>query len=278
MRVRRWILAGLVAGAIVSMPLDAAADGGAYIELDRTHYLTGSLATGTGYVSIPRKHQDLLEHGPFYVYVVPPRGWIEPDRPLPDGVIRVGTATIEHDQGKAFEIRVAFTVPDVVVGEYYSVQVCNDPCTIAGFRETISGTISIVQTDREAELLNEQQELNGRFWSVRKQLRKASRTLEELGVAPGAADDRIAELTSEIERLERALAASEQSRATGPPETATDDRPLVNAWALVTIAVALIGALLAVALAIVFSRRTPTIVVPDTIEELDEIEPQIAVR
>ncbi|MCI0636811.1 MAG: hypothetical protein L0206_23280 [Actinobacteria bacterium] len=276
--MRRGILAGLVVGAIVSIPLDAAADGGAYIEFDRTHYLPGTLATGSGYVSVPRKHQDRLELGPFFVYVVPPRGWIEPNRPLPDGVIRVGTATIEHDEAKTFEVRVAFTVPDVVLGDYYSVQVCNDPCTITGFRETLSGTISIVQTEREARLLNEQQELYGRYWGVRQKLRKATRTLDEVGVPPGEGDERITELTSEIERLERRLAAFGRSSAAGPPETVGDDQPLVDGWALVAIALALIVALLAVALAIVFSRRTPTVVVPDTIEELDEVEPQVAVR
>jgi hypothetical protein len=276
--MRRGILAGLVAGVIVCTPLDAAADGGAYIELDRTHYLPGSLATGTGYVSIPRKHQDLLERGPFYVYVVPPRGWIEPNRPLPEGVIRVGTATIEHDEAKTFEVRVVFAVPDVVLGDYYSVQVCNDPCTITGFRETLSGTISIVQTKREAELLNKQQELSGRNWSLRKELRKATRTLEELGVGPGEADGRMTELISEIERLEREVAASEGSGRTGSTTTVIDDRPLVNAWALVAIVGALIVALLAVALAALFSRRTPRIVVPDTIEELDEVELQVVVR
>ncbi|MGH2635045.1 MAG: hypothetical protein ACRDHU_02710 [Actinomycetota bacterium] len=272
---------GLVLGTLLAWPLEAGADGGAYIQFDETHYLPGDSAAGEGYVSIPENQQGLLERGPFAVYVVPPNAWIEEGEPLPGGVIRVGTATIEHEKGTEFEIRVTFTVPDVP-GDYYNVQVCNEPCTTAGFRETLSGTISIVQTEREALLLNEQQELYGRNWGLRHELRKARRALEELeSNVPGG--ERVAELNAEVDRLQRELdAATEspiQTNAVIPVVPASDDRPLVEAWALVAIAMAMLVGLVSIVLAIVFSRRaTPRFVVPDTIAELDEQSEELAPR
>lgn len=274
MRARRSIVVVLVLGALLAWPVQATADGGAYIEFDETHYLPGDPASGTGYVAIPESRQGLLEHGPFSVYVVPPNAWIQAGEPLPDGAIRVGTATIEPERGTAFEIRVTFTVPQVP-GDYYNVQICNEPCTITGFREPLSGSISIVGTEREAQLLNEQQELYGQYWSVRHQLRKARRAIEELGGnTPGG--ERVAQLNAEVDRLRRQL-----EEATAPPiETnapvlvvpASSDRPLIDAWALVTIAIALLIALTSVALGVVFSRRhVAKLVVPDTIAELDEL-------
>jgi hypothetical protein len=270
MRARRSIVVGFVLGALVAIPLEAAADGGAYIQFDETHYLPGDTATGTGYVAIPKNHQDVLGQGPFFVYVVPPNAWIEEGKPLPNDVIRVGTAAIEREQGKAFEIRTTFTVPDVP-GDYYTVQLCNAPCTIAGFREVLTGSLSIVQTGREAQLLNEQQELYGKYYGVRHKLRKATRAIEELETQLADARGSATELSLEVDRLRLAEAPSTPAIADPSARAASDDRPLVEAWALVTIAIALLVALVSVALAIVFSRRrVPRLVVPDTIAELDE--------
>jgi hypothetical protein len=267
----------MVVGAIIVAPLEAVADGGAYIQFDETHYRPGSPAVGTGYVWIPLNRQDLLERGPFYVYLVPRDTWIVEGRPLPDGVIRVGTASIEPERGsRSFEVRTKFTVPDVP-GAYYGIQLCNEPCTISGFREALSGEISIVQTEREAQLLNEQQELWGKVWSFRHKFRKAERANEELEamVADGRAS--VTELSFEVNHLQHELAAASPSpgfSAVLPP--GEEDRPLVEAWALVAVVGALIVALLAVAVAAVFARRSePRIVVPDTIEELVGEDPEL---
>lgn len=274
MRARRSIVVASMLGALLAWPTEAGADGGAYIEFEETHYLPGDSATGTGYVAIPENQWDLLERGPFSVYVVPPDAWIEAGEPLPDGVIRVGTATIEPERGTTFEIRMTFAVP-TVPGDYYNVQVCNQPCTITGFREPLSGSISIVETEREAQLLNEQQQLYGQFLSARHQLRKARRALEELQAnTPGGA--RVGELNAEVDRLERELEAMTRSSietgaVTSVVSGSETRRPLVDAWALIAIAVALLVALTSVALGVVFSRRhVPRFVVPDTIAELDE--------
>jgi hypothetical protein len=271
MRVRRGLIVGFVLGATLALPLEASADGGAYFEMDRTHYVVGGPASGIGYVSIPMPHQDLLERGPFYVYVVPGRSWIQEGRPLPSGAIRVGTATIERESGTTFAIGMSFTVPQVP-GDYYNIQMCNDPCTVAGFQEPLSAYVSIVQTEREAELLNELDQMSRKFWGMRHQAKKAEKLNEELTTSYDLSRGSVVELSAEISRLERELEAARAGGAA--PATSPDvgsDRPLVEAWALVALGLAVLVAFTAIGLALVFSRRAqPSIVVPDTIAELEE--------
>ena len=277
MRARRWIVVGFVLGACLALPLEAAADGGAFIEFrggsgsgaGGTHFLPGDPASGLSYVSVPERWQGLLDRGPFYVYVVS-RGWIREGRPLPAGAIRVGTATIEHDFRTTFAIKMSFVVPDVP-GDYYNIQICNDPCTVSGFRETLTGSMSIVQTTREAQLLNQQQKLWGENWSLERQVRKANKANGELTAGLEQSNRSNIELTAEIGRLESALDDATDVAPTTGTAQADADRPLVEAWALLAIVVALLVALVSVALGLIFSRRhAARIVMPDTIAELDE--------
>ena len=267
MRTFRTALAAIAAATIVAVPAPALADGGAYIDMDRTHYLPGQTAVGIGYVSIPEPRQDLVERGPFYVYVVPPTAWIRRGSPLPDGVIRVGTASIERERGTTFEVRVAFTVPDVP-GDYYTVQLCNDPCVVSGFREPLTATVSIVQTEREAQLLNERDVLARRNWALQRRARKAEKANVELQTALDASRREILALSSEPDR-----SRPERDAASLAGSTA-EDRPLVDAWAMFGLGIAVIVAALAFALAVLFARRSrvPRLVVPDTIEELEREE------
>jgi hypothetical protein len=277
MRARRWITVGFVLGACLALPIEAAADGGAFIEFrggsgsgaGGTHFLPGDVATGTGYVFVPERWQDLLDRGPFYVYVVT-EGFIREGRPLPQGAMRVGTATIEHDSRTSFLVRMSFQVPDVP-GDYYNIQICNDPCTISGFREPLTGSMSIVQTSREAQLLNQQQKLWGENWSLERQLRKANKANGELTAGLEQSNRSNIELTAEIGRLEGALDDATDADPAASASQVDAGRPLVEAWALVAIVVALLVAFASVALGLIFSRRDAAkIVVPDTIAELDE--------
>ena len=99
MRRRRWIGVAVLVGATLAGVPVAWADGGAYLDLDRTHYLPGQTARFEGYVSIPRAKQDLIERGPFYVFVVPPRTAVTEGRPIPAAAVRAGTVSIERDRG-----------------------------------------------------------------------------------------------------------------------------------------------------------------------------------
>ena len=70
MRRRRWIGAAMLVGATFGGPSVAWADGGAYLDLDRTHYLPGQTAHAEGVRVRPRAKQHLFERGPFYLFVV----------------------------------------------------------------------------------------------------------------------------------------------------------------------------------------------------------------
>ena len=243
MRRRGWIGVAVLVGATFAGAPIARADGGAYLDLDRTHYLPGQTAWFEGYVSIPRAKSDLIERGPFYVFVVPPRTAVTEGRPIPAEAVRAGTASIERDRGSVFELHGSFVVPELA-GRSYGLSVCNDPCTISGFREPLTGTISIVATAREGELLTEVSRLNGRNWSLRRQVRKAERANRELRTQLAIAVAEQTQMATAIRDLESAAA-----RAPRPPT----DRPLLPAWSPVLLGVGLLG--LALAIVVRHKRR-----------------------
>jgi hypothetical protein len=241
MRSRRWIGAAMLVGATLAGPSVAWADGGAYLDLDRTHYLPGQTARAEGYVSIPRAKQALVERGPFYVFVVPERTAVREGRPIPAGAVRVGTVSIERERGTTFELRSSFVVPELA-GDLYWLYVCNDPCTISGFREPLTGAISIVATAREGKLLNQVDLLDRQAWNLRRQVRKAERADEELRAQLGVAEVARSELAIRLREFETAAAAR---------VTPSGRRPLVSTWEALTLA----GALFASALALVVRRE-----------------------
>lgn len=261
MRAFRWLTVSTMVGALLAMPVAAGADGGSYIELDRTHYLPGETAVGIAYVFVPERKQVLFERGPFYAFLAPNADTIREDRPLPDGVIRVGTFSIEHERGKSFELRVSFTVPDLP-GAFYSIAFCNDPCTISGFREPLSGVVSIVRTAREGHLLTEQSRLDSRIFALRHQLRKAEHAGEELRAELFASEAERRRLSSELSRLEDDLTTRAAS---------SERRSVIDGW--VAGGLALLLALLSLACAFaIWRRRLAKFVVPDTIEELEHAD------
>ena len=252
MRRRRWIGAVMLVGATLGGPSVAWADGGAYLDLDRTHYLPGQTARAEGYVSIPRAKQGLVERGPFYVFVVPGRTAVTERRPIPADAVRVGTVSIERERGTTFELRSSFVVPELA-GDSYGLYVCNDPCTISGFREPLTGTISIVATAREGELLTEVSRLNGRMWSLRRQVRKAERANIELRTQLGVA---------EVARSELAIQVRELDSDAGLAPRPTAERPLVTQLSAVIVAAGLLGLALAIVLR---RRRRLELAVPDPV-------------
>ena len=251
MRRRRWIGAAVLVGATFAGTPVAWADGGAYLDLDRTHYLPGQTARVEGYVSIPRAKQDLIERGPFYVFVVPPRTAVIEGRPIPAEAVRAGTVSIERDRRSIFELVGSFVVPELA-GRSFGLAVCNDPCTIAGFREPLTGFISIVATAREGELLTEVSRLNDQAWSLRRQVRKAERATLEVR------DQLVA---AEVARSELAIRVRELEANAETPEL-TVRRPLVPAWSAVIVGLGLLG--LAFALLLRRKRHLEPIV-PDSI-------------
>jgi uncharacterized coiled-coil protein SlyX len=223
MRACRVIVIATVVGAVLLSPVAARADGGAYIELDRTHYLPGETATGEAYVYLQKQHQELLDRGPFYAFLLTDGANVRQGRPIPAGAIRLGTFAVEKSRPKWFELKVSFVVPDLA-GDFYSIAVCNDPCTIWGFKEALSGLISIVQTAREGALLTQRQRLLARIYTVRRHQKKTERALAELNGQLAAGDRVRSAMASQMSLMEDRLAAA-TAAASKPDRT---PRPLLS--------------------------------------------------
>lgn len=237
---RRFLAAALAASALLVTPTDATANGGAYLEFDQTHYLPGDAGVATTYVSVPRKKEHLFDRGPFYLFAVPNGMSLVEGRPVPRGSIRLGAFTVEEEKNDYYELRAEFTAPHVGSG-YYSMGLCNDPCTIAGFRESLFGSVSIVATRREAELLTKTERLGNRLFGVRREARRAERRLEavegelDAQLTFGASErDRMA---AEIERLQTQLVAARE-RAAAPLGRVPFDPWVVGAILVVTLGAA----------------------------------------
>jgi hypothetical protein len=251
MRRGRWIGAAMLVGATLGGPSVAWADGGAYLDLDRTHYLPGQTAHAEGYVYVPRAKQHLFERGPFYLYVTQERNPLIEGRPIPERAVRVGTVSIDRERGTEFELSASFVVPQLD-GESYALAVCNEPCTISGFRESLTGTISIIATPREGELLNQVDLLKRQAWNLRRRVRTSERADEELRAQLGLAEVGRSELAIRVRELEAAAARA----------TPSGRRPSVSTWVALTLA----GGLFALALALVVRRgRRLGPAVPDPI-------------
>jgi hypothetical protein len=181
-----------------------------------------------------------LERGPFYLFAVPEGVTVVEGRPIPSEAVRVATISIERERRTSVELQATFVVPELA-SRFYTLAVCNDPCTISGFREPLTGPISIVATTREGELLTEVDRLNGRVWSLNRQVRKAERLDEERRAQLGAAEVARSELAIRVRELEAAAARTTRSAR----------RPLISAWATLILA----GGLFASALALRVRRR-----------------------
>lgn len=246
MRASRW-LSLVAAGGVLLLPGPALANGGAYISLDGTHFLPGETVTAEAYVSVPRARQGLLDRGPFHAYVIPVDVAIREGRPIPAEAVDVGTFSVERTRGTSFELEAEFTTPELP-SAFYTVAMCNDPCTISGFREPLTGSISIVATAREGELLTDQSRLQSRMWNLRHEARKTERRLEEFETALAQSHEDTSTLSATVTDLRADLAV-----ATTPPDVApaTRERPLIDGWAAALVA----SAFLLLAAALLVRRR-----------------------
>jgi hypothetical protein len=250
MRRLRWLAALTIATAPLALGSPALADGGAYFQLDRTYYPAGAVAKVETYVFVPANQQDVFDRGPFYAYLLPNGAWLTEGRPLPREAVRIGMFAVEPTGRRTFELSGSFAVPSLPTGTY-GLQLCNDPCTIAGFREPLTGLLTVAATQTEADLLRTTSKLEWRAASLRRQVAKLQRTRDELEGTLGAA-------VVDRDAARADLAVLRSSLATAPPSStpsADANRPLVDAWGLVAVAGGLLVTLASVALAIVFSRR-----------------------
>ncbi|MET0800655.1 MAG: hypothetical protein ABWZ53_05760 [Actinomycetota bacterium] len=239
MRARIQVLSTITT-VVITMTVFAAssasANGGAYVEFDGTHHLPGEMVTATVYVAIPKSKMGLLDRGPFYAYVLPPGTAIDAERGLPAGAIGVGTWTVEQEKQQT-ELTVTFTVPETE-GDYYSFGLCNDPCTVNGFGEPVSGVLSVVATAREAALLGDvgrlHSQLAGLKRDIRKQAKGADQQIASASAAVEASEAARRTLTEQVSALEGRVRAA---------DAAVEDasRPFADPWFAAAAAVGLVA-------------------------------------
>jgi hypothetical protein len=240
MRGRRRFLVTAIAGALLlAAPTDAIANGGSYLEFDQTHYLPGDAGVATTYVSVPRGKTGLFDRGPFYLFAIP-EGMLREGRPIPASAIRLGTFTVEKEKGSSYELRAEFTAPEITSGSYF-MGLCDDPCTTAGFREPLFGSISIVATRREGELLTQLGTLQGKLFGVKLEARagrRLERVRDELATQLrfGASEREL--MSARIEQLETKLAAAQEAE---PSSRTPFDPWVVGAILLVTLVAAVLA-------------------------------------
>jgi hypothetical protein len=242
-RTATLVIALLVATTFT--PPSASADGGAYLEFDRTYYLPGEMARVEAYVRVPRRKLFLFDRGPFLMFAVPKGSSLVEGRPIPAGAVRLATLEIDRE-GRDQELSARFPVPDLGWG-YHQVEVCNDPCTLAGFREPLTGGFSVVATARERTLIRENGRLTSRAFLLRRQVRRAERRIDDLQqqIEWGSSDR--GRLAAKIDRLERTLAATRAELADGSA------RPASDPWRIIGLAlIAILGA------AVVLRVRRPS--------------------
>jgi hypothetical protein len=234
-------LTTMIGGLVLVSPSGAAANGGAYLEFDRTYYVAGDEGHGVTYVSLPARKQHLLEEGPFHVFALPRGVSLREGHPIPPTAIRLGTVAVIEEDG-SYELETDFVVPDLDPG-WYEIGVCDDPCTISGFREPLGGSLSIVETRREAQLLTANDRLRGQLFGARREVRRADRRLaqaqDELETQLAFGSEERTELAAEIDRLETQL-ASARSRNAETGRTPFDPW-VVGAILLVTLAIAVLA-------------------------------------
>jgi hypothetical protein len=260
MRALAWAVAASLAGGVLGIATPANADGGAYFQLDRTYYPVGEAASVETYVAVPERQRDVFDRGPFFAYLIPDGEFLYEREPLPRGAVRVGTFTVEDLGRGAFELRTTFEVPELDSG-MYNLQLCNDPCTVAGFREPLTGLLTVAGTQAEAKLLGERDALRWRVAGMRHQLGKLKRANEELETRLDAAVLERDAIRADLAGMQAAPAVVVSASAV-PPDGV--DRPLVDAWALVALVGALLAAVVSVALGIVLSRRAGSAPAPGT--------------
>jgi hypothetical protein len=226
----------------------AAANGGAYLGFDETYYAPGAEVSVEAYVYVPEKRADLLDRGPFWLYALPDGTRLEAGAPIPDNAIRLAALTVLTGDDDEYELEATFRMPAAAPG-HYDVAVCNDPCTVSGLGEPLTGVFFLAGSQREIVLLKENEKLRATAANLEREMRKVRKDADEVQAkyvtTVADRDDARIEAADLRDRLAAAQAA--------PPAS----RPLIGTWAAVAVA----AGLALVAVALVSRRRRRQLVV-----------------
>jgi hypothetical protein len=246
----RWLATAVLTAAILATAGPAAA-GGSWLETKDPYYPPGSQATARGTFG-PGAYEGRVSDGPYYAYLVPGFRWFEKPGPVPDYAIPLGPITIRPATGNycCWAASLTFTVPDLPPGRY-SIDYCNDPCTVNGIGDLIGGSFWVADTQKEARLMARIDRLEAKA----KGLKRIKHDLRRTEAALAEAEDEQVSLINEL-RVAALQAASAAARGEGRASVRESLPPWVTA-SLVAVAL-FIGA---------WYRRSSGRKVPDVVPD-----------
>ncbi len=288
MRMRGLFVIVTVAGLTAVMSPGIAIAGGNWLDIrpddgvrgGQWQTFPGPFLPGTAlevrarpYVQSERAADRLRTSGPYYAWIAPEGGRVD-DKRIQAGANRLSVFSIHWPSGSSSPVaRTSFVLPALPSGDY-TIEVCNDPCTLSGFGDFVQGWTSVVQSAEAAKLHRQRDRFHFRFNQARADAGRARREGERLQADLDTGEGERAALTARIAVLIDQLdSVRRRAEAAITPVNQT----LVDPWVGVLLALAA----LILAAMIRFRYRARRIVVPDTLEELlvsDGFEPRTAKR
>jgi hypothetical protein len=270
MRVRALAMIVTIAGLMATFSAGEARAGGNWLGVRRDDGVPGGAWTtwsgpyvpGTAlevrttiYAKSHRLGDRLRTSGPYYAWFSPDHGRVDVSGLRP-GAVRLSALGVRWTSRQFAVVHGSFVVPPSPSGRY-TIEVCNDPCTLSGFGQFVQGFTGVVQSSEAAHLVRQQDRLRSTLAATRRAAERSSRVatarLSDAEAARASALASVAVLTDQLDSARRRATAA-----------AADPRPVVAPWVGVMLAVAIAT----LAAATVIGRRRRTIVIPDTGEEL----------
>jgi hypothetical protein len=243
----RWLAAATVIGAVMTAAPPAAA-GGSWLETEQSYYAPGDHAVARG-VFGDGSYKGTVDDGPFNLYLVPGYRWLPRNEPIPEWAVLLGPLTIRPADGQycCWVASADFTVPDVASGRY-SLDYCNDPCTVDGIGDLLGGSFFVGESEQEARLM-------GRIERLRIKVEALAPTKRDLRKTEAA----LAQVQERYDTLVGRLRAMRPDESSPREETEPADRP-VPAWAVVAGLIVLTGGAW-------FRRRLGRTAIPDFVPD-----------
>lgn len=286
MRIRGLFVVLTVAGLLAAMPAGVAVAGGNWLDIRPTegagsaHWSpwSGPFVPGTAvevraqvYVQSEHAIARLRSSGPYYVWIARSGGRVDVQG-IPADAVRLSAFVVRWTNRQFAVAHASFVMPALPSGDY-TIEVCNDPCTLSGFGDFVQGWTGVVQSTEAAQLQRQRERFRSRFVHARADAAQTRREAERLQADLDDSEGTRSTLTAHIDVLTDQLDAAPRPE----PASMSTGRPFVDPWVGVLLALAA----LALAATIRFRYRTRRIVVPDTLEELlvsDGSEPRTAKR